>query len=107
MLGYPLTWRRHHEPTEASVADLGATVSSDLAVTGLFWRDQPGVRQEVAHRGETFDGVNLIEQYQREELAHARNRLQQEAGLGIVQLGLPQQVGLQSFQELIVMADHL
>jgi hypothetical protein len=51
-------------PLQVHVADLGATVSGDLAVAGLLRGDQPGVRQEIADAGETVDGVDLVQQHQ-------------------------------------------
>jgi len=95
----------HHlgkRPLEMGIADLGPAGADALA--GRFVRalHQAAVRDEVLHATEAADVLDFVEQNQRENLAHARDRAEQVVGLGIVDLRGAGQLQLDLVEDLVI-----
>jgi hypothetical protein len=92
-------------PSPVRVADLPGTEPLRLAGTLVGTPHQSRIRQEVAHRGKTVDGVDLIEQDQGEDLADARNREESVIGVAIIDLGVTMQVEFDGANLFVVPVD--
>ena len=74
-------------PLEIGVADLGA--GGPIAFPGRFFGtcDQAAIGDEILHPWEAGDGMNFLQEPATENLADARNGLEQIQGIGVMLLG--------------------
>jgi hypothetical protein len=93
-------------PAQVGVAELGASQPLDLAGTGDGAFDQARVAQEVAHRGEALDGIDLVEEGQPQGLADSRDASQQGEVARFVAFGDGEQFLLQSLDGVVVADDE-
>ena len=98
--------RLAERPLQMSIANLPPWRAFLLAGTLVFATYQSGIAQKVAVLGEALDVLNLVEQDQAQHLADARQRLQQVIRLGIVDLGVLDQVLLEFGDGRLILVDQ-
>src|SRR5262249_60677299 len=76
-------------PAQVRIADLLAAEAALLARRLVTRSYQPGIRDKLADRSEAADVVDLVQQHQGEDLAHARDRAQPIVGVGLIDLHPP------------------
>ena len=86
----------------ATLADLGADGTVNLAGGLFLGLHQTAVGNEILNRREARNVVDFIQKHQGQNLADARNRIQQMKCIRIVQLGMTQDFQLDLVQQTIV-----
>lgn len=94
-------------PLEVSVTDLLAGAAVRLAVGSVTSFDQSAVRQELSDGWESLDVVDFVKHRHREDPSDARNRLQAEEILWIVQLGTFLEVQFEFSNLFVVVAKEI
>jgi hypothetical protein len=88
-------------PLEMGVADLGAGGAHDLTGRSLLALDEARVGEEVTDTREAPDVMELVEQREGKDAPHARDGLQTQEGLRIVDLGSIEDRVLESPDDLV------
>jgi hypothetical protein len=83
-----------------------ATAGQQVCGRRLRRSDQATVRPELLHAAEAPDVVNLVEQYEGENLPDARNRSKEVVVRPIVDPGLFGQLPLEALDDAVVVADE-
>lgn len=93
-------------PLEMRVADLRSPGSEPLAGRAVLALDQPGIGEEVLDSGEAVDVVDLVEDRHGEDLADAGDGPEAVEGIGIVLLGLVDQMELELANDVVLVLDQ-
>ena len=88
------------------VADFSSRCSRAFPRRFFGTRDQPAIGREILHAWEACDVMHFVKQYEAEDLADTRNRLQQIQGLGVMVLGRFADGQFDVTQQLIVVGNE-